>query len=117
MEGPAAWDFWTAFEQHWRHQLSEHVEQLLRLDQVGSCTSIKAAQWRQSKQSTLQSSGCSCVAFGCCIAVVGCSTDGLRILFIINSQSKRGTVADCGGCSLLMTPDAACVAGRRPGAS
>jgi phosphatidylserine/phosphatidylglycerophosphate/cardiolipin synthase-like enzyme len=34
VEGPAAWDYWTAFEQHWRHQLSEHVDQLLRLDQV-----------------------------------------------------------------------------------
>ena len=34
MEGPAAWDFWTAFEQHWRHQLSEHTDQLLQLDQV-----------------------------------------------------------------------------------
>ena len=43
VEGPAAWDFWTAFEQHWRHQLSEHVNQLLPLEQVDAkrrCGSI-----------------------------------------------------------------------------
>jgi len=40
VEGPAAWDFWTAFEQHWRHQLSEHVDELLRLDQARGCTKL-----------------------------------------------------------------------------
>ena len=62
MEGPAAWDFWTAFEQHWRHQLSEHVDELLRLDQVRSCTIQRCSISRGSAAVHAASLGCSCGA-------------------------------------------------------